>query len=349
MGLLDILGMGGAPKALGATTLVAAPADTLAQAGDFLRALEARCGPVLTACPGGSDEQLDLAHPRFAHWLKKTPPVRIVALGLDGDWKALLENAHCPCLWLNASDPRLADCQRVAVSTAQPLLPQANVTGDPLLSLPVPDGVRPGTQCERFKEQREGDRWLGYFAATGEHEEEDAYLIFNRLIRHKMGLMLLAPSDPARCEPVYREAIKYRLQTIRHPRLSTSFVPIKTRVYFIEPGAQAGSPLADFYPCADFVVAGGTLHTAAAHSPDLLTPLSAGTPVIVGPVRRDLLTMAAVRDGAVLAGDTRDDVFEACRRLLDAPALRQQQAGRGHTWLTSQQGARERVLDWLTA
>ena len=250
-----------------------------------------------------------------------------------------------PAVEARATPHPLPAPQPLPVADAPADAPRAagvQITGDPLLNLralpptPLPDGL-----CERFREQREGGRWVAYFAATGEDEEEIAYSVFNRLMRHRMGLMVLAPFDAARYEPVYREAIKYRLQTIRHNRLSTSFVPIRTRVYYVE----KTSALHALYACADFVVAGATLSPKARHAPDVLSALACAKPVIVGPACRDDPTLAAaVAAGAVLAADETDAVFEHARHLLDNPAAGREQGERGREWLAAQPGALARVL-----
>jgi len=279
--------------------------------------------------------------------LRKIKPARLIILGLRGDQTHLVQAAACPAYWINACDHHAANAGCNAITVSDPKLTQsisgAILTGNPLLNrVQLPNLPVANTICERFKEQREADRWVGYFAATGEGEEEIAYAIFNRLIRHKMGLMILAPQDPARCEPVYRESIKYRLQTIRHNRLSTSFVPLQTRVYYVE----EPEPLTALYACADFVVAGGTLHTSALQTPDLMMPMLRGKPVIVGAAQRDdVLVRAAIADNAVLAGDNEEEVFQHARGLIDAaPAERERLGAAGRDWLQAQVGALARVL-----
>lgn len=351
MGLLDLLGFNKLPAGLAGSTLVVAEAATLARADQFLTALQARFGNVALALidagnyagelpylalPGAADQ----AHSR----LEKIRPQRLIILGLDGSHAGLVQAAGCPAWWINARDVQAtqAGCRAVTVVQGGMPVPDAVVTGDPLAGVEqLPQIVMDRELCERLKEQREGGRWVGYFAGTGEDEEDLAYAIFSRLMRHKMGLMILAPRDPARCEPVYRESIKYRLQTIRHARLSTSFIPIKTRVYYVEDP----HPLEALYACVDFVVAGATLHRHARNAPDIASPMLHGKPVIVGPAHRDQpLLAAALEAGAVLAGEDNEQIFAHARRLIDDPAYSQQLAAQAKAWLQIQPGALERVV-----
>lgn len=266
---------------------------------------------------------------------------RVVAVG---DAAATLLPAGPASYIVNATRPPARPAQRVFVAAPAfaEKIPSAIVSGDPLANLapPVEENTEP-TLCDRFKEQREGGRWVGYFAATGENEEDSAYLIFNRLIRHKMGLMILAPFDPARCEPVYRDAIKYRLQTIRHNRLSTSFVPIKTRVYYVEESA----PLRAMYSCADWVVVGGTLAANSGVIPDIISPIRRKRPVVVGPYGKSTpLVQAAIRSEAVLSAVSEEQLFTHLKHLLDAPQAAAEQAERAFAWLIAQPGAVQRVV-----
>ncbi|MFA7495562.1 MAG: 3-deoxy-D-manno-octulosonic acid transferase [Acidithiobacillus sp.] len=145
--------------------------------------------------------------------------------------------------------------------------------------------------CERFKEYRDRQRCVVYFPNLHEGEDPEAYSVFLSLMRVRMGIMILAPDREERFEPVYRDALKYHLQTIRHSRLFTSYVPLKTRVYFVETAEVRDA----FYGCADFCVPGGTLVGGAI---DLAKPIEAGCPLILGPKMPD----NAVRQGLLAAG-----------------------------------------------
>ncbi|HUW28922.1 MAG TPA: hypothetical protein VMV97_09955 [Sulfuriferula sp.] len=351
MGLLDLLGFNKLPAGLAGSTLVVTEAAVLERAGGLLDTLQARFGNVALALVDAGSYAGGLPYlalPAEADKtqvkLEKIRPQRLIILGLDGSHAGLVQAAGCPAWWINARDAQAAQAGCRAVTVAQDGLgvPNALVTGDPLAGVEqLPQIVTDTALCERLKEQREGGRWVGYFAGTGEDEEDLAYAIFSRLMRHKMGLMILAPRAPERCEPVYRESIKYRLQTIRHARLSTSFIPIKTRVYYVEDA----HPLEALYGCVDFVVAGATLHRHARNAPDIASPMLHGKPVIVGPARRDQpLLAAALEAGVVLAGDDNEQIFAHARRLIDDPAYSQQLAAQAKAWLQLQIGALERVV-----
>lgn len=180
--------------------------------------------------------------------------------------------------------------------------------------------------CERFKEFRERGRCVVYFPNVHEGEDPDAYGIFLSLMRLKMGLMVLAPDREARFEPVYRDALKYHLQTIRHSRLFTSFVPIKTRVYFVETAAVSNA----FYPCADFCIPGGTLRGGAV---DLATPIAARCPVILGPQMPDNEWRSGLLDvgGAVWAKD-QEETVQLAKAWLDDPQAARAAAEKAYAW-----------------
>lgn len=339
------------PEEIVGATLVVGQAPLLQSGGRWLDAVAAKFGRVALA----SEEPI--ARPSFAavqlpenqalpQFLEKAKPARVIVLGAWGNAETLPTLTKAPCYWVNASPAAdTSGFARVMVAhhAAAASLSDAVLTGDPLLD---EIAVQPAQtdSCERFKEQRDAGRWIGYFAGTGAGEEEIAYSTFNRLIRHKMGLMVLAPRDPARCEPVYRESIKYRLQTIRHNRLSTSFIPIKTRVYYVE----AAEPLQALYGCVDFVVAGGTLDEQSAAVPDIVTPVRANRAVIVGPAGRTYPWVRAGIEAAILAvADSREALFERAREILEAPETATQRAARAAEWLALQPGARQRVLDLL--
>lgn len=273
--------------------------------------------------------------------IRKLRLQRVIALG---DACAALIPDGCAAYVVNAAHKPAKPVDGIFV--ADPALaagiPDAIVSGDPLAN--ITELAAPSTDtaiCERFLEQRQGGRWIGYFAATGEGEEDPAYLIFNRLIRHKMGLMVLAPFDPARCEPVYREAIKYRLQTIRHNRLSTSFVPIKTRVYYVEDAAARNA----MYACCDWVVVGGTLADRSNVAPDIVTPLQLRRPVVVGPHGQHTpVLQAAIRAGVVLSAASEDELFAHLKHIIDAPEAAAERTEHAYAWLAAQPGALPRVI-----
>jgi len=182
--------------------------------------------------------------------------------------------------------------------------------------------------CERFKEFRDRGRLVVYFPNTHADEEPEAYAVFLALMRVRMGLMILAPDQPERFEPVYRDAIKYHLQTIRHSRLFTSFVPIKTRVYFVETAGVRD----DFYACADFCIPGGSLVGGPV---DLASPIEAGCPIVLGPKASDAASKALVAAGAALQADSIAAIPELAKAWLTDPGAAQEAARKARAWWQS--------------
>ncbi|MFA5171942.1 MAG: hypothetical protein WC426_10285 [Sulfuriferula sp.] len=354
MGLFDFLGFNKLPAGVTNATLVVTDAATYARAGQFITALQAKFHNVAIALVDHAHAAPTLPHfvlpadiATAAQRIVKAQPQRLIMLGLGEQYMPLALATSSPRYWLNAQDAGIsqAGCKLVSTSSTGIQIDGALALGDPLTDLTNLPQITTDTEiCLRFKEQHESDRWLGYFAATGEDEEDMAYALFSRAMRHKMGLMLLAPRDPARCEPVYRESIRYRLQTIRHARFSTSFVPLKTRVYYIE---QA-EPIASLYGCVDFVIVGATLNQNAKNTPDIITPILHNRPVIVGAAHRENpLLAAAIAAGVVWSGIDNEQIFHHIKALIDDPEQGQQRAQLAHAWLKLQVGAMNRVLDHI--
>ncbi len=167
--------------------------------------------------------------------------------------------------------------------------------------------------CERFREFSDRKRCIVCFPNTHEGEEPEAYAIFLALMRVHMGIMILAPDSEERFEPVYRDALKYHLQTIRHSRLFTSYVPVKTRVYFVEIPEAQGS----FYSCADFCIPGGTL--VGGHV-DLGSPIIAGCPMILGPrVPDNARWKSLLESGGAVHGKSHTEIVELAYEWLKNP------------------------------
>ncbi len=356
MGLLDWLGWGhSVPTKLLGSSLLVCDNSTYRRAAPFLAALQQRFNNIALAF---TDRQPDdnLPYPAWQlpsdmtqciERIKKIQPQRLIFLGADERFMALLPATSSPISWINAQNTTLNDSTCRLITTAMPIdgLHRAQITGDPLSGITNLPAIQADTTiCTRFKEQREGKRWLAYFAGTGESEEPLAYQLFNRAIRHQMGVMILAPQDAARYEPVYRDALKYRLQTIRHNRLSTSFVPIRTRVYYVE-GSDIMTKL---YACADFVIIGGTLHNDAQHQPDVITPMLYHKPVLVGPAHSNHPAVAAaLAAGVARQGRDETELFNIMQQWIDDPASREQQAMQAQEWLLHQPGALNRVADLI--
>lgn len=331
----------------------ALPAGTqtvvLIDAGDadliepFVRAIQAKLGAVAVAtfddAPALEQRQIyRVDADALSQTLKKAGVQRLIVFG-----DAVVSAPGTQVFRINAGGAAMNPHERCFVSEPEIARQhkEAMLTGDPLAGLAALPEIAHDESCERFREQRQSGRWIGYFAGTGENEEAQAYKLFNRLIRHKMGLMLLAPFARERCEPVYRDAIKYRLQTIRHNRLSTSFVPIKTRVYYIEEEAPRNA----LYACADWVVPGGSLNEESNVEPDIVTPMLLARPTVLGYAAKTTpLIRAALRAGIIDQPADEEQLFERLKAIIDEPDQARQRAQRAKSWLHAQAGALERVV-----
>jgi len=355
MALTDFLTAGRISRDLIGATLVLGDTETLESADAFIAALAERTGQVGVGNLGPGEYRgrftcvdLPQAHGADRKRLKKLRPQRLLVLGgADGRYD-LVRETGADKLWINADSPAAADtgCRAVITSGAQQAqtIPGAQPLGDPLLGLDaLPEITFDGALCERFKEYRERQHPVFYVAMAGEPEVKSAYGMLFEILRKKTAIMLFSLADPDQHERVYHEAIKYSMPTIRHSRLYTSFVPRKNRVYFVE-DAEVRQPL---YGCPDVTVVGGTLAADPRHAPDLVTPILAGHPVLVGPQRNDPLVRAAVAAGVVAAGEDVDSLAAQAMGLFDEPERAEAMARQARGWLDEQLGARERVFKLL--
>lgn len=354
MGLFDVFTGGRPPEALVGANLVIGEGDALALAGAFLHRLQQRIGRLGVGLVGGRAYAGPLPYvalPPTAAALKlidRIQPPRLLFLGRAAERFELARSRATASYWVNAQDVRANAAAHVAIAGthARTLLPDAFVSGDPTLGIDtLPEYSGEDGFCARFRELRERGRWIVYFAATGDGEEPLAYRSFMQILARRPGFMTLAPRDAQRYEPVYRDAIAYRLPTNRHARLITSYVPHTTRVYYIEDPRA----LASMYACADVVVLGGTLSASARHAPDPLTPLLLGKATVAGALGDHPLVRAAIDGGAIAHAPSPDALTDALERLLVDTAAREAQATAGAEWLCAQAGATERVLNWITS
>jgi 3-deoxy-D-manno-octulosonic-acid transferase len=329
------------PDASRGRILVLAPKSVLRASSDWLDELGEVLGPIalgVTDCRHDTEARGCVAglpalamHPDVAaSRLARLQPRVLLVLGAQ-DLAALgpaLSSIHAPRVWINAEGTGPQDVEWSAVLAAHEnatSVDLAEVIGDPIggpVHLPTAPAGDNGF-CERFGEYHAKGHPILLAPNTGPGEEAFAFAVLFAVLRKTAAILLLAPRDPERHEPVYRDAIKYSLPIVRHSRFLTSCVPPRNRVYYIEDA----DTLAAAYACADITLPGGTL--AGGETPaDLALPLACGSAVICGPAG-DTARPEAVA-GAVLARLAEGVDVQARRRSLAA-------------WQQRQAGAREAV------
>ncbi|WP_018142038.1 MULTISPECIES: hypothetical protein [unclassified Thioalkalivibrio] len=347
--------------------LILAPGATLQAATDWLHELANQVGPVaLGATDCGHDREVeglvaslpalamtpDLAASRLA----RLSPRAVLVLGSQ-DIAALghvLMSIQAPCIWINAEGPGPEGAEWSAVFTTRAgATPTdiAQVIGDPIagaVDLPAAPGGDDAF-CERFREYHEKGHPILLAPNTGPGEEAFAFAVLFAVLRKTAAILLLAPADPERHEPVYRDAIKYSLPIIRHNRFMTSFVPRKNRVYYIEDPET----LRAAYTCADITLPGGTL-AASETPPDLGLPLACGSAVICGPAAHERhpdaatrLRMAAEHTGLVARGEDPEAVAAEVLARLDEGIDHEARRQRLDEWQARQAHARAAVREHL--
>lgn len=290
--LAGLFSAGRVPAELVGRPLVLGTAPDLEAAETLLNALASRFGPLALGVVGETPYQgarphvhLPREHGADRKRLERLKAARLIVLGDADNRFDLVSTGPADRVWLNVRSSEVAGtgCRLVTVSdeAAAGLLPGAHLTGDPTASLDALPELpeRSEDLCERFREYREREHRVFYVPDTGPGEEAVAFGVLFELLRRQTAIMILAPRDPARHEPVYRDAIKYSLPIIRHNRLMTSYVPRKNRVYYVE-DADTRTAL---YPCADLIIPGGSL-VAEMQAPDLITPCWARFPCCWAPM-----------------------------------------------------------------
>jgi len=354
--LAGIFSAGRVPGELAGRTLVLGTGPDLQCAEDLLGALETRYGPLTLGVVGEAPypgHRPHVAMPRDhdadRKRLNKLKPPRLIVLGEADNRFALVASGPVDRIWLNARSEDVAGtgCRLVTVSdrdTAR-LLPEARLTGDPSASLDALPALSNSGEdlCERFKEYRERQHRVFYVPDTAAGEEAVAFGVLFELLRRQTTIMILAPADPARHEPVYRDAIKYSLPIIRHNRLMTSFVPRKNRIYYVEDTDTRNA----MFPCADLVIPGGSL-VEGAGAADLITPMLNTRPILLGPHGQDSpLSRAAIQASMVDRAQGVDTLAARAEALLGDPEQALARARKARNWLTGQVGALERVMKLL--
>ncbi|WP_018873657.1 hypothetical protein [Thioalkalivibrio sp. ALJ16] len=354
------------PGAARGRMVVLGPHATLAAAGDWLQELAATTGAITI---GVTDVQQDSAAPvpglevpalalppaLAEERLPRLQPRAVLVIGAASDLGSALARLEAPRIWVNAAGeaPAGVDWALILAARADAAPASAEVIGDPIagaVTLPEMPACDPAF-CERFREYHEKGWPILLAPNTGPGEEAFAFAVLFAVLQKTAAILMLAPADPARHEPVYRDAIKYSLPIIRHNRFMTSFVPRKNRVYYIEDAET----LQAAYNCADITLPGGTL-AASETPPDLGLPLVHGSAVICGPAAHEQhpdaatrLRMAAEHTGLVARGEDPEQVArEVLARLsegVDREARRQALAA----WQARQAGARASIQTRLQA
>ena len=351
-----------APAAASGRLLVLAPRETLELARDWLSELSAALGPVAL---GATDAEHDAAAGDFGAdlpalamgpavatiRLPRLNPRAVLVIGAAGDLVPALAATDAPKLWINAAGEAPAGVQWSGVLAAREgatTAAGAKVIGDPLAgAVELPDALpEAGDFCERFREYHEKGHPILLAPNTGPGEEAFAFAVLFEVLRKSAAILLLAPADRERHEPVYRDAIKYSLPIIRHNRFMTSYVPRKNRVYYIEDPET----LHKAYTCAAVTLPGGTL-AASETPPDLGLPLACGSAVICGPAGHAAtadaatrLRLAAEQTGLVARGETPEEVAQQVLARLAEGVDRAARRDRLAQWQQRQAGARAAVL-----
>ena len=111
-------------------------------------------------------------------------------------------------------------------------------------------------------------------------------------------------------------------------------------------GDSLGEMLA-YYAAADVAFVAGSLLPLGGQN--LIEPIAAGTPTLIGPHTFNFAEAAeaAIAAGAALRVQDADDVFAIAGRLLDDEDARARMRACGETFLAAHRGAVDRLWAWL--
>ena len=218
---------------------------------------------------------------------------------------------------------------------------EVTVTGNLKFDVPVPAAMR-----ERGRELRTAigdDRPVFVVASTRDGEET---LVLDALSRRDAllparTLVVIVPRHPQRFDAV---AALLRERSIPFARRSDRMpVPRDARVLL---GDSMGEMFA-YYAAADVAFVGGSLLPLGGQN--LIEPIAAGTPTLIGP---HTFNFAQASDAAVAAGAARrmhdaGELFTVAGELLADADSRRRMRANAAAFLASHRGAVDRLWTWL--
>jgi 3-deoxy-D-manno-octulosonic-acid transferase len=178
-------------------------------------------------------------------------------------------------------------------------------------------------------------------ASTREGEEA---LLLEALARARLPaatLVLIVPRHPQRFDAVAAILTERGIAFTR--RSENRIVPADSRAVL---GDSLGEMLA-YYAASDVAFVGGSLLPLGGQN--LIEPIAAGTPTLIGPHTFNFAQAADAAEaaGAALRVRDADEVFTAAGRLLDDAAARERMRASGVAFLAAHRGAVDRLWTWL--
>jgi 3-deoxy-D-manno-octulosonic-acid transferase len=213
--------------------------------------------------------------------------------------------------------------------------PVVTVTGNVKFDIEVPE-----VQLALGRELRArcGERQVWLAASTREGEEKLILDAWQKVGSGATALLVIVPRHPQRFNEVTQLATTMGFMVQR--RTENAAVLPTTDVLI---GDSMGEMFA-YYAMADVAFVGGSLLDYG--SQNLIEPCAVGTPVLVGPSTRNFAEAAAgaIACGAALAIKDAGMLVAEVRRLLTAPASREQMGQAGREFAARHRGATARTL-----
>jgi 3-deoxy-D-manno-octulosonic-acid transferase len=228
-----------------------------------------------------------------------------------------------------------ADAARLSAAGARDVATIGNLKFD--VEVTAADRERAATLRTLFGRERP----VLALASTREGEEP---LLLDALARARLPaatLLLIVPRHPQRFDAVAALLTERGIAFTR--RSEKRSVPADVRVVL---GDSLGEMLA-YYATADVAFVAGSLLPLGGQN--LIEPIAAGTPTLIGP---HTFNFAQAAEAAVAAGAARrvrdaDEVFTAAGELLDDAAGRERMRASGERFLAAHRGAVDRLWTWL--
>jgi len=176
---------------------------------------------------------------------------------------------------------------------------------------------------------------------AGSIAEEEVAVVLEVLSRlgasGKAPFLLLAPRQPGAFDAVARAVSAAGLALVRRSSLGAAPLPGDADVFLLDTLGE----LAGAYLLGDVTLLGGTFGTRGGHN--VLEPLRAGVPTVLGPSTWNITDALAAAAGAVFTVASAAEATDALRALLEDPASRaraREAAGRA---LSTSRGAARRA------